>query len=161
MGAIESSLPAWLRGNPNGTLQRPGADLLGHSPRARRHPLDRDGDDSVHTLFRTERLWPDADFQRRVRNALPGGSPSLAAVARIRWFDGTGYFNFGNRRAAPRYPGKIPAAADVGAANSTCAAGAHSATLSSLAGWVRSTFAGRIVVEERLRRSAGQRSADE
>ena len=141
LGTFEGSVPARLRWNSDGALQRPGANLLGHPASARHRSARSDGGDSLHSVFRAERFRTDADLQRRVRNALSRCRSSLAAASNIRRISFLRNFDSRDRSIAARYPGDVSDDSDHSASGSGCAARAHSTALSPLARWFRSTTA--------------------
>ena len=73
---------------------------------------------AVRSLLRAERLWPDADLQRRLHDALSRRRATLAAIAAVRRFGAARDQHSGRRRVAARHTGKSAAAADDRAADS-------------------------------------------
>src|SRR6185503_19293403 len=131
-------------------LQRSRRDLLGHSARTRHRAARGDGADSVYSLLRLERLWADADLQWRLCDLVPRCSKTLATVTCLRRIGVPGDRDPGCRRAAARYSREGAAVAHGGSANSSSATVSHSAALSPLARWFRSTLTRSFLVEEGL-----------
>src|SRR5438552_1875057 len=142
-------------------LPNTGPGIMGETARAGPWCLDRHGGDSLCAILCAERLWPDADFQRRLRDALPGCGATLATASGFRRLSDAGYVDSGGGRPAPRHSGKVSAAAHGRPPDPARSAGAYPAAVSPVAGWFRSALARRVMVEERLRRGPGNGSAHE